>query len=297
MPSDAPPIAVVFQFNYAAISPDAKNDVYTGIGDALASIISNKLDSSKKLRIVDRHLINLLLAGPLQQNDETALPLGRILGAKYYIFGTYTIKGDQVAISMWVDSTETGQVLESKSVSDNMQNLVLATQKLAVSFLNEFDQAVAEHTKYPASPIARRTTVAVADFTPSIPAYTQEGSLGKALAGFLAADLAANSRLYVSDRAHTAEILAEQRLATIPLVDPATRVSVGHVLETQYFVLGTYAVTRNQQTTLTAQVASVNAGQILCSKSVSGDSKDLRALSQHLATDLLRFLENESQAG
>jgi len=300
VPPDTPPAAALVKFDGGTISLDVKDNAYAGIGDAFAALITAKLSSSDRLRMVDRRfLAEVPKETRLSNLASSRLIIGKIIDAKYLICGAYTIEGDQVAVSMWMDSTETGQVLESKSVSGRIQDFHAVAQKLAVDFLQEFQQTTSAQAVYSASAVNRRTTVAVSDFYGRSvpPGNEKKDPLGKALAGFLIADLGASSKLCVLDREHTPEILLEQRLATTQLSDPARRVRVGQILVSQYFVFGSYAIAPNEQTILTAQIVSVAAGQIVESKSVSGDSKDFRALSQRLAADLRQSLEHESTLG
>ena len=91
------------------------------------------------------------------------------------------------------------------------------------------------------------------------------------------------------DREHLAAILREQRLSASDLSDPATRIRVGKILGARYFIFGTYTIVGGVAA-LTARMDSVETGQIIEAKSVSGKAEQMRGLSQNLAADFLASL-------
>ncbi len=144
-PAMAPASVAVADFEGGSIPADKKADFW---GRALASFMIADLAASQNLRVVDReHLAVVLreqLMAPKDLSDEsTRLRVGKILGAKYFIFGTYTIVVDQVALTARMDAVESGQIIESKSVTGKEEDLPELAQKLAVDFLRPLDQVVA----------------------------------------------------------------------------------------------------------------------------------------------------------
>jgi len=145
-PTVAPATVAVADFEGGSIPPDKKTDFW---GRALASFMVTDLAASQNLRLVDReHLDAVLREQRLSASDlsdeTTRLRVGKILGATYFIFGTYTIVGNNAALTARMDSVETGQIVESKSVNGNESDLRTLSEQLAAKFLSPLDQVVTE---------------------------------------------------------------------------------------------------------------------------------------------------------
>jgi TolB-like protein len=146
VPAVAPATTAVADFEGGSIPPDKKTSFWSR---ALASFIIADLAKSQNLRVVDRgHLAEVLQEQRLSATDlsdqATRLRVGKILGAKYFIFGTYNIVGDQAALTARMDSVETGQILISKSVFGTRNEMRTLSQQLAVDFLRPLDGIVAK---------------------------------------------------------------------------------------------------------------------------------------------------------
>jgi tetratricopeptide (TPR) repeat protein len=144
-PNVAAATVAVADFEGGSIPPDKKTDFW---GRALASFMIADLAASRNLRLVDReHLHAVLREQRLSASDlsdeTTRLRVGKILGARYFIFGTYTIVGDDAALTARMDAVETGQIVESKSVNGNESDLRTLSEQLAAKFLSPLDQVVA----------------------------------------------------------------------------------------------------------------------------------------------------------
>lgn len=144
-PAVAAATVAVADFEGGSIPADKKTDFW---GKALASFMIADLAASKNLRVVDReHLAAVLreqrLAATDLSDEATRLRVGKILGAKYFIFGTYTIVGDQAALTARMDAVETGQIVESKSTTGKEYGMRTLSEQLAADFLSPLDQVVA----------------------------------------------------------------------------------------------------------------------------------------------------------
>jgi hypothetical protein len=78
------------------------------------------LGAAENLRMIDRqHLAEILreqlLSASALADPGTRIQVGKLLGAKYFIFGTYTIVGRQAALTVRMDSVDTGQIVEADS--------------------------------------------------------------------------------------------------------------------------------------------------------------------------------------
>jgi TolB-like protein len=144
-PAVAPATVVVWDFESDAPAGTEKEFW----GTALASFMIADLGASQNLRVIDRrHLVKILDEQRLSISglaDDTArLRVGKIIGAKYFIFGTYTIIGDEAALTARMVEVETGQILAADSASGKPNNLPALSMQLAINFLRPLDQTVAD---------------------------------------------------------------------------------------------------------------------------------------------------------
>ena len=136
----------IAEFEGGSIPPDKKIEFW---GRAIASFISADLGDSKNVKLVDRsRLIEVLREQRLSMSDfsdpDTRLRVGRILGAKYLIFGNYTIVAGAAALTARMDSVETGEIVESRSARGPEDNLRELSRQLSVVFLRPIDTIVAQ---------------------------------------------------------------------------------------------------------------------------------------------------------
>jgi len=172
----------VADFQGGSIPPDKKTDFW---GKALASFIIADLAASQNLRVVDReYLAEVLreqrLAATDLSDSFTRLRIGRILGAKYFIFGTYTIVGDQAALTARMDAVETGQIIESRSATGKESELRALSQHLAADFLHPLDQVVAEREAH-SVPLSAGPPPKARNFFDQGLAYERQGDYQKAI--------------------------------------------------------------------------------------------------------------------
>ncbi|MGH7931692.1 MAG: CsgG/HfaB family protein [Candidatus Binataceae bacterium] len=149
-PRVAPSTVAVADFEGGSVPPDKKTEFWS---TALASFLIADLAASKNLRLVDRaHLAEVLREQRLSLSDlsdtGTRLRIGKIVGAKYFIFGTYTIVGGEAALTARMDSVETGQIIESRSITGQDSVMPELARQLAIAFLTPLDRIVAEREQH-----------------------------------------------------------------------------------------------------------------------------------------------------
>jgi TolB-like protein len=125
------PVVAVLVFENGSFGAGARD--YDGIGKGIADVMITDLASSTKVRVVDRSRIqNILdeqkLTSTGAVNAETAVRIGRLMGACYSIYGTYMRgpTGDQV-LTVHTTSNETGQIqnaIKETSKGDNVMELI-----------------------------------------------------------------------------------------------------------------------------------------------------------------------------
>ena len=140
-----PATVAIWDFD-ADAPPGTKDEIW---GTALASFMIADLGASQNLRVIDReHLVEVLGEQSLSisnlSDDATRLRVGKIIGAKYFIFGTYTIVGNEAALTARMVEVETGQILEADSVGGEANDLRVLSMQLAVKFLRPLDHVVAD---------------------------------------------------------------------------------------------------------------------------------------------------------
>jgi TolB-like protein len=136
----------VADFEGGSIPPEKGTESW---GKALASFIINDMAATQNLSLIDReHLAQVLREQMISATDladpRTRIRVGKILGAKYFVFGTYTIAGGQAALTARMDAVETGQVVEADSVSGNEDDMRKLSQQLASRFLQPLGGVVSK---------------------------------------------------------------------------------------------------------------------------------------------------------
>jgi TolB-like protein len=133
--ADARPTVAVLYFNNGSFGPGAKD--YDMLGRGVADFLITELSANPALRVVERDQIGKITAeqdlGTSGRVDaETAVRLGKLLGAKYMITGGFitTPKGD-VRLDARAIETETGKIVHTESVTDKSDNFVPLIGKLA----------------------------------------------------------------------------------------------------------------------------------------------------------------------
>jgi TolB-like protein len=141
----APATAAVWDFDNDAPT-NSKHELW---GTALASFMIADLGASQNLRVIDReHLAAVMREQRLSMtslsDNATRLRVGKIIGARYFIFGTYTIVGNEAALTARMVEVETGQILVADSVGGKANDIRLLSMQLAAKFLRPLDQVVAD---------------------------------------------------------------------------------------------------------------------------------------------------------
>jgi TolB-like protein len=125
--ADSRPVVVVFTFANSSIG--AKSD-FDGLSTGIQDLLITDLASSTKVRLVDRSRIaellqeqNLVRTG--QVDPQTAVRLGRILGAQYAITGGFMADklGNAVMTSHTVD-IETSQIANPERISGKADDVL-----------------------------------------------------------------------------------------------------------------------------------------------------------------------------
>jgi TolB-like protein len=181
-PRVAPSTVAVADFEGGSIPPEKTTEFW---GKALARFLIGDLGATQNLRLIDReHLADVLREHMISASDladpRTRVQVGKILGAKYFIFGTYTIVGGQVALAARMDLVETGQIVQADSVSGNESDMRQLSQQLAAKFLRPLDRVVAEQELHPSADVGGPPPKALHYFSQGV-AYEGSGDYDRAI--------------------------------------------------------------------------------------------------------------------
>jgi len=124
------PIVAVLEFTNASIGKDARD--YDGLGKGIADLLITDMASNQKVRLVDRDRIqtvlqeqNLVKSGSI--DPQTAVRVGKILGAQYAVVGTFmNVSGQMVLTGRTIDveTTEIANPQKVQAKGDDVLGLI-----------------------------------------------------------------------------------------------------------------------------------------------------------------------------
>ena len=167
---DGKPTVAILSFNNGSFGKDAKD--YDGLSKGIPDFLITDMSSNPDIRVIERDQVQKLvdeqkLAAGGQVDKETAVRVGKLLGAQHMIFGVYmTDPKGNFRIDARAVNVETCEIEHVERVDDKADNIMTSVGTLA-SKLNS-------GMKLPARP-ARRTGDAS-----TAPAATQAGTAGPA---------------------------------------------------------------------------------------------------------------------
>jgi len=117
----------VLYFNNGAIG---RADEFEPLRKAMADVLITELSRNASLRLVERDRLQSILeehnlAGIKNIDKETAVRVGKLVGAHHMIFGSFVV---DLRSTMRIDAravdVETGEIEHTETVSDNADNLL-----------------------------------------------------------------------------------------------------------------------------------------------------------------------------
>jgi curli biogenesis system outer membrane secretion channel CsgG len=159
--SDVPTLAVLDLEDGGSIGPDA--DEVRALGPGLATMLATEMMRNPRVRIVERDQIKQLIEeqklGLSDLTDpSTAVELGRLLGAEYMLFGTYTDVYGTLRVDVRVVNVETGELERAQEVTDKREALFQSVQTLAERLFEDLDLESDERAPA-AAPIPARAAI------------------------------------------------------------------------------------------------------------------------------------------
>lgn len=157
---DRPGVGVFPFDNGGSIDIESSNLDNLRVG--LQSMLMTELSQSTDLRLVDRASLNALL----QEQDlfengrvdaNSAARLGKLIGARYAIFGAFTQIGP-FRIDARIVDTETGELLRARSVDGELDETYANLVSLAADLVSDIDLQRLDVEPLPAQQTQQRQT-------------------------------------------------------------------------------------------------------------------------------------------
>ncbi len=159
------PTVAIMSFNNGSFGKDAKD--YDGLSKGIPDFLITDMSVNPGIRVIERDQVQKLvdeqkLVTGGQVDKETAVKVGKLLGAQHMIFGVYmTDPKGNFRIDARAVNVETGEIEHVERVDDKADNIMVSVGTLA-SKLNT-------GMKLPSRPAATRR---VGDATPASAAVT-----------------------------------------------------------------------------------------------------------------------------
>lgn len=153
-PDDAPTLAVLDLADGGSLGPDAGE--VRALGPGLATMLTTEMMRNPRVRMVERDQIRqlldeqkLTLSG--MTAASTAVQVGKLLGAQYMLFGSYTDVFGTLRIDVRVVDVETGQLRRAQEVTDKREKLFSSVGTLAERLFADLQLKAAGGTAAPAT--------------------------------------------------------------------------------------------------------------------------------------------------
>jgi TolB-like protein len=132
------PVVTVLSFNNSSVGPGAKD--WDGMGTGIMDLLITDLASGTKVRVVDRERVNKLLeeqnltkSGAVDAN--TAIRVGKLMGACYSIYGSYMrLPNGQQTLTLHTTSNETGQIQNAQKIESKSDDVMAMIAEAAAKF-------------------------------------------------------------------------------------------------------------------------------------------------------------------
>src|SRR5258708_21921303 len=129
------PTVAIIQFNNNAFGPGARD--YDGLAKGIADFLVTEMSGSENVRVIERGQVQKLvdeqkLVTGGQVDKETAIKVGKLLGAQHMIMGGFMKDPkDNIRIDARAVNVETGEIEHTERVDDKADNIMTAVANLA----------------------------------------------------------------------------------------------------------------------------------------------------------------------
>ena len=117
---------------------------YESLSPGLAEIMITELSAIKSLKFVERQKINALIqemqmAQSGLVSEESGVQVGKLVGAKYLIFGSYMVFDKKVRVDARIIEVETGLTIKAEQVTKKVSKMFDIIRELNNKILKDLD--------------------------------------------------------------------------------------------------------------------------------------------------------------
>jgi len=129
-----------------------EKEKYASLSPGLAEIMITELSSITTLKFVERQKINNLIQEmQLTQSglvsEETGVQVGKLIGAKYLIFGSYMVFNKKVRIDVRIVEVETGLTIKAEQVTNKVSKMFKNINELNEKILEDLNVKLSKKEK------------------------------------------------------------------------------------------------------------------------------------------------------
>lgn len=156
--SQAKPVVAVLYFDNNSIGKDRAD--YEGVGKGIAELLINDMASNPNLKVVERDRIQALLT---EQNmtkagtvdAQTAIKLGKIIGAQYMIYGGFMSMGNGTyVLTGRATNVETGAIVNPVKITSKGDDVLALINELSTKLNTEMKLPALRVGEAPMAPTA-----------------------------------------------------------------------------------------------------------------------------------------------
>lgn len=112
------------------------------LGKAVSAMLITELSEREGLRVIERYRLQDLLTEQRlslsgRVDEETAIDVGRMVGAQYTVHGQVSSIGDMTRLDMRAVNVETSEILEVQKLTDQTSELLSLVVRMADIFIQK----------------------------------------------------------------------------------------------------------------------------------------------------------------
>lgn len=145
--ADLPTLAVLDLKDGGSMGPDVQD--LSNLGAGLAMMLTTEMMRNPRAAMVERDQIKqlieeqgLTLSGVV--DPETAIEVGKLVGAHYMLFGTYTDVMSRLRVDVRIVDVETGRLRQAKEVTKAREDVFETVAELAELIFEDLELEPAE---------------------------------------------------------------------------------------------------------------------------------------------------------
>ena len=129
-----------------------EKEKYASLSPGLAEIMITELSAVKSLKFVERQKINALIQEMQRAQsglvaEETGLQVGKLVGAKYLIFGSYMVFNNKIRVDARIVEVETGLTIKAEEVTQKESKMFDIIKELNGKILKNLDIKLSKDEK------------------------------------------------------------------------------------------------------------------------------------------------------